>query len=158
MRQRELARLRDQVDQLANDHRRQEHRLAKLKKDNDRLRQELDEARRLPHRQAGHFRRSKLKRRKKKSGRRPGHKAELRPTPTTEQIDRTLYVPCRLCPDCNVELVDPKIVVQYQTDLPPVVPIITQFNIETGYCPCCRQRVQGRHPEQISCPSGGSRS
>jgi hypothetical protein len=44
---------------------------------------------------------------KKKSGRRPGHKAELRPTPTPEQIDRTLHVPCRVCPDCNVELVDP---------------------------------------------------
>jgi transposase len=41
-------------------------------------------------------------------------------------------------------------VVQYQTDLPPIVPIVTQFNIETGYCPCCRQRHQGRHPEQTS--------
>jgi hypothetical protein len=28
--------------------------------------------------------------------------------------------------------------------------LITQFHIETGYCPCCRQRVQGRHPEQTS--------
>jgi len=150
LRQRELARLRDQLDQMANDNRRQEHRLAKLKKDNDRLRQELDDARRQPHRQAGHFRRSKLKRRKKKSGRHPGHKAELRPIPTPEQIDRTLHVPCRVCPECNVELVDPKIVVQYQTDLPPIVPLVTQFHIETGYCPCCRQRVQGRHPEQTS--------
>jgi transposase len=150
MRQRELARLQDQLDQMANDNRRQEHRLAKLKKDNDRLRQELDDARRQPHRQAGHFRRSKLKRRKKKSGRRPGHKAELRPIPTPEQIDRALHVPCRVCPDCNVELVDPKIVVQYQTDLPPIVPLVTQFHIETGYCPCCRERVQGRHPQQTS--------
>jgi transposase len=30
------------------------------------------------------------------------------------------------------------------------VPIITQFNIETGYCPCCRQYWQGRHPDQTS--------
>jgi hypothetical protein len=150
LRQGELARLRDQVDQLEKDNRRLERRLAKLKVANDRLRQQLDEARRQPHRQAGHFRRSKLKRRKKKPGRRPGHKAELRSTPTPEQIDRTLHVPCRVCPDCNVELLDPKIVVQYQTDLPPVVPIITQFHIETGYCHCCRQRVQGRHPEQTS--------
>jgi hypothetical protein len=97
LRQRELARLRSQMDQLAKDNRRQERRLAKLKMDNDRLRQELDEARRQPHRQAGHFRRSKLKRRKKKSGRRPGHKAELRPTPTPEQIDRTIPVLRRVC-------------------------------------------------------------
>jgi transposase len=34
--------------------------------------------------------------------------------------------------------------------LPPIVPIITQFNIETGTCPACRQRWQGRHPEQTS--------
>jgi transposase len=34
--------------------------------------------------------------------------------------------------------------------LPPIVPIITQFNIETGTCPSCRQRWQGRHPEQTS--------
>jgi transposase len=30
------------------------------------------------------------------------------------------------------------------------VPIVTQFNIETGRCPCCRQVCQGRHPEQTS--------
>jgi len=30
------------------------------------------------------------------------------------------------------------------------VPIITQFNIESGYCSCCRQYWQGRHPEQTS--------
>jgi hypothetical protein len=66
LRQRELARLRDQLDQLENDNHRLQRRLAKLKVDQDRLRQELDEARRQPHRQAGHFRRSQLKRRKKK--------------------------------------------------------------------------------------------
>jgi transposase len=47
-------------------------------------------------------------------------------------------------------LCDPNVVVQYQTDLPPIVPIVTQFNIETDYCPCCRQSWQGRHPEQTS--------
>jgi transposase len=30
------------------------------------------------------------------------------------------------------------------------MPIITQFNIATGYCSCCRQYGQGRHPEQTS--------
>jgi hypothetical protein len=47
-------------------------------------------------------------------------------------------------------LCDPAVVIQYQTDLPPIVPIVTQFNIETGFCPCCRQHWQGRHPEQTS--------
>jgi transposase len=40
--------------------------------------------------------------------------------------------------------------VVYQTDLPPIVPIIRQFKIDTGTCPACRQRWQGRHPEQTS--------
>jgi transposase len=125
-------------------------RLTRLKKDNDHLRHELDEARRQAHRQAGRFRRTKLTKRKKKAGRRQGHPPALRPTPPPERIDRVLNVPCRLCPDCGVALVDPGQVVQYQTDLPPIVPIVTQFNIETGYCPCCRRRLQGRHPEQTS--------
>jgi transposase len=142
--------LQEYIERLESENTRLQRRCARLKKDNQRLRSALDEARRQPHRQAGAFRRSKLKKRRQKSGRRKGHKAELRPTPTPEQIDRVIEVPCRLCPTCNVELVDPKINVQYQTDLPPIVPIVTQFNSESGFCPCCRQRHQGRHAEQIS--------
>jgi zinc-finger binding domain of transposase IS66 len=65
-------------------------------------------------------------------------------------MDRVIDVPCLRCPDCQADLLDPSVVVQYQTDLPPIVPIVTQFNIETGYCPCCRRYCQGRHPEQVS--------
>ena len=154
LRQRELARLRQEISQLKNDLRHKQRRLTLLKKDNRRLRQELDEARRQTHRQAGHFRRRKFKKRKKNPGRPPGHKGAFRPTPPPDHIDRTINVSCGVCPECNVPLVDPKTVVQYQTDLPPVVPIVTQFNIETGYCPCCRQRRQGRHPEQTSNATG----
>lgn len=133
-------------------------RCARLKKDNDRLRAALDEARRLPHRQAHPFRRRSHKHpeEKKKPGRRPGHPADLRPTPTPEQVDHVVDVPCPLCPECHVELVDPQVIVQYQTDLPPIVPLVTQFNIECGWCPCCRQRRQGRHPEQTSDASGAA--
>lgn len=153
---RELASLRQEIEQLKNELRHLRRRVTLLKKDNRSLRQELDEVRRQPHRQAGHFRRNKLKSRKKKSGRPRGHKADLRPTPTPEHIDCTINVPCRLCPECSVPLVDPKIVVQYQTDLPPIVPVVTQFNIETGFCPCCRQRRQGRHAEQTSNATGAA--
>jgi transposase len=147
---RELASLRQEIAQLKSELRQVRRRLTLVKKDNRRLRQELDEARRQPHRQAGHFRRNKLKKDKKNPGRPPGHKAAVRPTPPPDHIHRTVNVACRCCPECNVPLVDPKTVVQYQTDLPPIVPIVTQFNIETGYCPCCRQRRQGRHPDQTS--------
>ena len=124
--------------------------LAKLIEANRLLREQLAEAQREAHRQTAPFRRRQLKKRMKKTGRHQGHAPANRPTPPPERIDRIIDVPCRQCPDCQAALVDPGVVVQYQTDLPPIVPIVTQFNIETGYCPCCRQRCPGRHPEQIS--------
>lgn len=142
--------LQSKIEQLEKDNARLQRRCARLKKDQQRLRRELDKAQRQAHRQAARFRRKHLKKNHAKPGRPKGHAADLRPTPTPEQVDRVVNVACAVCPDCNVALVDPSVVVQYQTDLPPIVPIITQFQIETGFCPCCRQRVQGRHPEQIS--------
>lgn len=135
-RDREMARLRE--------------RIGALEQDNLRLREQLAEAQREAHRQTAPFRRDKLKKDKKKPGRPRGHPAANRPTPPPERIDRVINVPCSTCPDCAVPLVDPAVVVQFQTDLPPIVPIVTQFNIETGFCPCCRQRQRGRHPQQIS--------
>jgi transposase len=127
-----------------------QRQVAKLEEEKGQLRQQFDEAQREAHRQTAPFRRRQLKQRPKKPGRRQGHAPANRPTPPPERIDRVIAVPCRQCPDCRADLIDPGVVVQYQTDLPPIVPIVTQFNIETGYCPCCRQRCQGRHPEQIS--------
>jgi transposase len=127
-----------------------DRRIVGLATDVYNLRVQLDELRREQGRQAGRFRRRKTKKKRKKPGRPKGHEAALRPAPTREQVDRVIDVPCAECPDCHVPLVDPGQVVQYQTDLPPIVPIVTQFNIETGFCPCCRQRHQGRHPEQTS--------
>jgi transposase len=155
-RDRDFRRLQQRLAELEKEVARLNRRCARLKKDNQRLRKELDEERRNGHRQAGPFRRRKLKKRKKKPGRPKGHPPELRPTPTPEQIDRIIHVPCRLCPDCHVELFDPGVVVQYQTDLPPIVPVVTQFNIETGWCPCCQRRHQGRHPQQTSDATGAA--
>jgi hypothetical protein len=92
----------------------------------------------------------------KKPGRPKGHKPALRPVPTPEQVDRVINVPMQECPTCHVPLCDPAVVVQYQTDLPPIVPIVAQFNIETGYCPCCRQRWQARHAQQTSDARGAA--
>ena len=156
LRDRQIRILQQSLGQAHQDNARLERRCAKLKNDNRRLRRELDEAQRQTHRQANRFRRRHLKKRKKKPGRKKGHLANLRPMPTPEQVDRTVNVSCRVCPDCNAELVDPQTVTQFQTDLPPIVPIVTQFNIESGYCPCCRRRVQGRHPEQISNATGAA--
>jgi transposase len=126
-------------------------RLAKVERQNRELRQRLDEARRAQQRQAHPFRRKQTQPGKPKMPGRPiGHPPALRPVPAPEQIDRVINVPLAECPTCHVPLCDPGVVVQYQTDLPAIVPIVNRFNIETGFCPCCRQRWQGRHPEQTS--------
>jgi transposase len=129
---------------------RRDQRIAELEADLQRLRQQLDEAQRDGKRQTHPFGREQASDKPKKPGRKKGHKADLRPLPTPDQIDRVIDVPLDECPMCHVPLFDQDQVVQYQTDLPPIVPIITQFNIETGYCPCCRQYWQGRHPDQTS--------
>jgi hypothetical protein len=155
-RDRLIQQLQQRIARLEDENRRSQRRLAKLKKDNERLRRELDEARRQPQRQAARFRRRHLKKRRKKPGRKKGHPAQFRPTPTPEQVDRTVHVPCQVCPDCDSPLLELDQVTQFQTDLPPIVPVVTQFVIDTGYCPCCRRRVQGRHREQTSNATGAA--
>lgn len=127
-----------------------DHRIRELEDEVAQLRQQLRQGDREQNRQAHPFRREHAATQPKKPGRRMGHKADLRPVPTPDQIDRVIDVPLDKCPMCDVYLYDQGQVVQYQTDLPPIVPIITQFNIETGRCPCCRQFWQGRHPDQTS--------
>ena len=127
-----------------------DRRIAKLQDEIKRLRQLLDESQRASKRQTHPFRREHSNEHPKKPGRRKGHKADLRPVPAPGQIDRVIDVPLDECPMCQAPLYDQGQVVQYQTDLPPIVPIVTQFNIETGYCSCCRQYWQGRHPDQTS--------
>jgi transposase len=143
--------LNEEHQSLQRENRRLARRLAQVERQNRELRQRLDEARREQYRQTHPFRRKKTQTGKpKKPGRPKGHKPAVRPVPAPEQIDRVINVPLHECPACHVPLCHPAVVVQYQTDLPPIVPIVTQFNIETGYCPCCRQRWQGRHPDQTS--------
>ena len=54
------------------------------------------------------------------------------------------------CPQCQGTLENVVTHVQYQTDVPPVQPTVTQINVQVGYCPCCGLRAQGTHPEQTS--------
>jgi transposase len=148
---RRLAVLTEEQESLRRQNHHLVRRLAQVELQNRELRLRLDEARREPHRQTHPFRRTKTPSGKpNKPGRPKGHPPALRPVPTPDQIDRVIDVPLHECPACHVPLCDPAVVVQYQTDLPPIVPVVTQFNIETGFCPCCRQHWKGRHPEQTS--------
>lgn len=130
--------------------RQRDQRIAQLEAELLRLRQADEQEQRDGRRQAHPFRRDQATDQPKKPGRRKGHPADLRPTPPPDQIDRVIDVPLSDCPCCHVPLKNRGQVVQIQTDLPPIVPIVTQFNLETGYCPRCGQYHQARHPEQTS--------
>jgi transposase len=136
--QRQVARLRGQLAEVQSV-------VADLKK-------KLEEKTRASKRQAAPFRKDeeqkKPEQEKKRPGRKPGHRRDARPVPS--EVDRTLHAPVDVCPDCRVPLEDITTHDQYQTDIPPVKPIVTKFEVQVGTCPCCGKRVQGQHPEQTS--------
>jgi len=71
--------------------------------------------------------------------------------PTPEQIDRVIDVPLHECPTCHVPLCDPAVVVQYQTDLPPIVPPSSRSSTSRPASALAAANTgRGRHPEQIS--------
>jgi transposase len=136
--EREVVQLREQVAQL-------QAVVAELKK-------KLEEKTRASKRQAAPFRKDAAQKKpeheKKQPGRKPGHRRDARPVP--KKVDRTLQAPVDACPDCRIPLENITTHEQYQTDIPPVVPIVTRFEVQVGTCPCCGKRVQGQHPEQTS--------
>ena len=127
-----------------------ERELADLRKRVAELTQKLEEKSRAQKRQAAPFRRPKKTGEKKRPGRKGGHEQQSRPEPTVDQIDRILEASVDVCPQCQGALEDIVTHVQFQTDIPPIQPTVTQINVQVGYCPCCHLRVQGAHPEQTS--------
>jgi transposase len=119
----------------------------------DRLKAELEEARRAGKRQAAPFSKGPPKPDPKRPGRKPGHAPSHRPAPPPEQVTRTVEVPLPAdCPRCRAPLDDVPFTVhgQYQIDLPEPKPVVTHFRVPVTRCPLCQRRVQGRHPEQTS--------
>lgn len=127
-----------------------EMRIVKLEQRLEKANQQLDEAQRNGKRQAAPFSKGAPKANPKKPGRKRGHPSAHRPIPT--RITRVLEAPMPTrCLDCGGTVVEEKVQAQYQEDIPrPIETIITQFNIHIGHCSDCGQRIQGRHPEQIS--------
>lgn len=122
--------------------------VARLERQVEELTRRLEEATRAQARQAAPFRRPKLVEAPKPPGRPKGHPPASRAVP--QRLDRVLELPLDLGPRCPTPLRDKDRHVQDQTDWPPIGPIVTQFNIHSGYCPCGPKRSHGRHPEPIS--------
>lgn len=126
---------------------------AALRAENADLRKALDEQRRAGKRQAAPFSRGIRKANPKKPGRKPGGTRTHRATPA--KIDKTTVVPPLLiCPHCEGAVRLGGIARQYQTDIPAITPVTTEFEIHYGYCTRCGRRVQGRAAEQISDATG----
>jgi transposase len=130
----------------------QARRIQALEAELARLRTALEQAQRQGKRQAAPFSKGPPTLTPQRPGRKVGHPPAHRAVPAPEQVQRLRYArPPAFCPACDALLTDsPVYHDQYQIDLPPTQPIITQFRIPVCRCPQCGQRVQGRHPEQTS--------
>jgi transposase len=67
-------------------------------------------------------------------------------------IDEVIDVPLpsEECPCCGGELGEEEIQEQFFTDIPPIRPRTTQFNVHCAHCLDCGERIQGHHPLQSS--------
>jgi transposase len=110
-------------------------------------------------RQAAPFAKEKPKPDPKPPGRKPGHAPAFRATPPPQAVTETIRVPLTACPDCNgpVERIKDNQPI-FQTDLPPITPVIRRFETQRGWCPRCRKMVRSRHPQQTSTAGGAARS
>src|SRR5229473_1992809 len=129
-----------------------EREIEVLKKENERLRQLLEEALRAAKRQAAPFSRQKPKAQPQKPGRKAGKqygRRYRRPLPDT--VDEIVEVPLPArCPRCGGGLEGCETVSQFQTEIPEPRVECIEFRISVGRCRRCRRRVQGRHPRQTS--------
>jgi transposase len=140
-------------DDLLDLTRRQARHIDELRAEVERLKAELEQARRAGKRQAAPFSKGSPKAHPKRPGRKPGHPPSHRPAPPPEQVDRTVEVPLPPeCPECRAPLDEAPVSVhdQYQIDLPEPKPVVIRFRVPVTRCPACFRRVQGRHPEQTS--------
>lgn len=130
-----------------------QRRVDNLERENEKLRKRLDEAQRAGKRQAAPFSKGDPKKDPKKPGRKSGREYGKRASRARpEKVDNIVDVPLdqKCCADCGGELVNERVEEQFVTDIPKVVPTVTQFNVHCASCSQCGRRAQGRHPEQIS--------
>jgi transposase len=137
---------------LREDLRRSEAERQRLRRENDKLKEELEAARRAVSRQAAPFARDT----RVAHPRRPGRKAGAAYGPRAQrrvpaQIDETYDAPLpSQCPHCAGAIGWERVATQYQEELPAQRPLVRQFRVAVGRCRRCQRRIQGRHPLQTS--------
>lgn len=133
-------------------------RIEKVEAENRRLKQqnrELKAAAAVPEKAAPPLgvKPSMSARRRKRPGRKDGHPAALRPMP--EKIDVHQDVPLpqdpagrASCPHCNACLLELENHERIVEDIVPAKVVVTCYHTASGFCPCCRKRIESRTLEQ----------
>jgi transposase len=141
-----------EIERLREDLRRSEAERQRLRRENDKLKEELEAARRAVSRQAAPFSRGTRVAQPRRPGRRAGAahgRHAHRPRPL--QIDETYRVPLpAACPHCQGIVRGVRVATQYQEELPVQRPVVRRFDVQIGQCVQCHRRVQGRHRLQTS--------
>ena len=141
-----------EIERLREDLQRSEIERTRLRRENERLKEELEMARRRANRQAAPFSRGLPKEHPERPGRKAGaaygRKAHRRPPPRVD-VTHDAPLPAQ-CPDCGGSVRHRRVVSQYQEDLPVQRPVVHEFRVAVGQCRQCHRRVQGRHSLQTS--------
>jgi transposase len=141
-----------EIERLREDLRRSEAERQRLRRENEKLKDELDAARRAVYRQAAPFARGDRiampKRPGRKAGRAYGRRAHRHAPRHVDETYEAPLPPC--CPHCDGTIRAERIATQYQEELPVQRPLVRRFAIHIGHCTVCHRRVQGRHPLQTS--------
>src|SRR3990172_5414004 len=129
----------------------------RLQKELERLRAEVEELKRAGKRQATPFARRKWVERPKRPGRKAGRGTFARGAmPTIQQVHETKTARLHGCPECGGKLRKICKHEQYVSDIPVVEARTTRFVTYSGYCVECHRRVRSRHPEQTSQATGAA--
>jgi len=158
---REIARLKREKAAVEHDRDRLQRERDRLERERDRLRDELEAAHRAAKRQAAPFSKGKPTATPKRPGRKAGrHYGPRRWRPRPAHVDQVVDVfPPAACPHCGDGVVGTgEVRVQYQADIPPVRPHVTEFRCHVGRCQGCRRRVAGRDARQTSTATGAAAS
>jgi transposase len=140
------------IRQLEEDLRRSEAERQRLRRENEKLKEELDAARRAVYRQAAPFSRGTRVGSPRRPGRKPGVAYGVRAHRRIPgRIDEIYQAPLPpQCPHCAGAVRHVRVATQYQEELPVQRPLVRRFDVHVGQCRRCRGRIQGRHPLQTS--------
>lgn len=141
-----------EIERLREDLRRSEAERQRLRRENEKLKDDLEAARRAVSRPAAPFSRGCASRAPKRPGRKGGRAYGVRahrrrPARVDERYEASLPPQC---PHCAGPIRAQRVATQYQEELPTPPPLVREFRIHIGTCRRCHRRIQGRHPLQTS--------